>query len=786
LSNIPGDVDLAGRCLAAFALSHVTPGAAVGPILDVLDDAAPALQLAAARALARIGPAAAAAAPALRRLLNAGDEELAENAAHALAAVAGQVGLAELTERLNDPAPAMRELAIAPLAEMAREHQSVRGPLLAALGDPSPRVRLAVASTLRTFLNRGDVDAVHPLREALTDSEEYVRSQAANCLGRLRSAASPSVPDLIRATRDPAASVRRAAVAALDGMQYESPEMLVALVAALDDPDQSVCHAAATGLAAWSRLFPDSAAAIFARARHPDRVVRRGAILLLGKSAQADPELIAFLRETLQNEPDDELRVAAADSLGRLGAVSPDLTTHLVALLDATGRAEVAGAPASLGDPPALEALDERLRNNPQMRPALVGALKQSAAHSTFTSLVDGLTACLSDSNPPVREQAAQLLGDLGGAAASAIDALRQCTADADGPVREAALVALANASPDPATVFADLARGVTDPDLVARQMAVLKLNELPLPDSDKLSLLRPALQDENRSVRQAAASGLQALGPAAAPATTDLLLLLHDEFHEVRADAAAALGAIGPAAGDVVPALRRLLSDAEPFVRSSAAFALCSFGPAAADAEPELVRIIMEDQAANVRSAAAEALHSIGRTSSAAGAVVMLRRKLLDPDGEERGYAAATLGGLGPIAVAAVPELLAALRDPAWGDIREQYRRRQLQLGFRVFSDEQLDELAYDRRIHVAEALGRIGLADHAVIAALREAADDGDQLVSRYAVVALGRLQPASESALRELLDHVNDVIRVDAARELQAAPPSAENVSETDNAS
>jgi HEAT repeat protein len=84
-----GDPDPAIRALAAGALGETRSMAAVTPLGRALDDPDPAVRLAALRGLARVGPLARAAAPAVRRLVQSGPPDLREEAERTLARLEG-------------------------------------------------------------------------------------------------------------------------------------------------------------------------------------------------------------------------------------------------------------------------------------------------------------------------------------------------------------------------------------------------------------------------------------------------------------------------------------------------------------------------------------------------------------------------------------------------------------------------------------------------------------------------------------------------------------------------
>jgi hypothetical protein len=259
------------------------------------------------------------------------------------------------------------------------------------------------------------------------------------------------------------------------------------------------------------------------------------------------------------------------------------------------------------------------------------------------------------------------------------------------------------------------------------------------------------ALGDPDAEVRAAAAWAIGAAGegrePAGAEAATrPLAEALRDPQEAVRAAAARALGALGPKANASVPALLATLDDPRADVRAAAALALAGMELSAV-AVPSLVHSLGSDDD-YVRGFAAWSLGNLGPAAesavpalvealgaddtativaaalarigpAAARAVPALAADLRGPDAGRRWRAARTLGRIGPVADGAVPDLRAALRDP--------------------------NEMV---RAHAARALGRIGAAARPAAADLQRATGDSDAGVRAEARQALERLTRAADT--------------------------------------
>jgi HEAT repeat protein/lysophospholipase L1-like esterase len=255
---------------------------------------------------------------------------------------------------------------------------------------------------------------------------------------------------------------------------------------------------------------------------------------------------------------------------------------------------------------------------------------------------------------------------------------------------------------------------------------------------------LMAALSSPDADVRAAAAWALETMGGAAQPAVPVLRTrLAGDESPAVRAAAARALGAMGPAASPAAPTLFTALADGVTDVRWQAALALSRLDVREPDAVVPPLATALRSPDPYVRGFAAWSLGAIGPAARAA--VPALVEALAQDDGYGRGGAAAALAKMGPAAAAAVPALLEGLRSPD-GDRRWKAARTLGRIG--PAAHEAVPALAaalHDPneyvRAHAARALGRIGTLPGDASAALQAATGDGDENVRREAREALGR---------------------------------------------
>jgi HEAT repeat protein len=239
-------------------------------------------------------------------------------------------------------------------------------------------------------------------------------------------------------------------------------------------------------------------------------------------------------------------------------------------------------------------------------------------------------------------------------------------------------------------------------------------------------------------------------------PALPDLVSALRDPDTEVRAAAAWSIGAASggrePAGAEAaLPRLAEALRDEQETVRAAAARALGALGPKAKAAAPSLLAVL-DDTRANVRAAAALAL---ARMELSPGAVPGLVHSLGSPDDYVRGFAAWSLGNLGPAAEGAVPALVEALGADDTASVAAAALARigpaAAQAVPALVADLHGSEAG--RRWRAARTLGRIGPLAEAAVPDLQAALRDPNEAVRVHAARALGRIGAAARPAAADL---------------------------------
>jgi HEAT repeat protein/beta-lactamase regulating signal transducer with metallopeptidase domain len=210
--------------------------------------------------------------------------------------------------------------------------------------------------------------------------------------------------------------------------------------------------------------------------------------------------------------------------------------------------------------------------------------------------VVPALSKAAGDANPAVRREAAEALLGVDDEAATA--PLVKLLSDSDPKVRVTALEGLSRRGDKRA--LEPLGKLVKDPNVEVRSRAVRALARFRDPASQ--TALVTALKDENAEVRAAAAEALGELELRSAP--QGLLDATRDSNADVRQATAEALGQIHDA--KAVPQLKALLEDASPEVRSAAVEALSEIRDSSA---LQALITAMQSKDVTVRRAAAEAL---------------------------------------------------------------------------------------------------------------------------------------------------------------------------------
>jgi uncharacterized protein (TIGR02996 family) len=255
--------------------------------------------------------------------------------------------------------------------------------------------------------------------------------------------------------------------------------------------------------------------------------------------------------------------------------------------------------------------------------------------------------------------------------------------------------------------------------DAGVRQQAILCLRKMKKAAAEAVPALVESLEDTEASVREQAAKAIKDCGAKKVADAACIRASLADEHWSVRRQAAEILSRMG-AKSEALERLVEQLSDPDPAVRKAATEGLGILKSRAAIVP--LCRALADDSGA-VREAAAGFLVDLVARDMAE-AVEPLRGALTDADPWVRRRAAEALGKIGPVAIAAVPELLPLTHDKG------------------AFTSE-----------WAVEALGNIAAGDEGVLAALERLIAEAPERVAVAAAVSLAKW-PSLPERIGELM--------------------------------
>ncbi len=320
--------------------------------------------------------------------------------------------------------------------------------------------------------------------------------------------------------------------------------------------------------------------------------------------------------------------------------------------------------------------------------------------------------------------------------------------------------------------------------------------------------VLRELLAGRDSRRRYAAARVLALLGPDGRAAEAELLDYAAERVPDAVVDVAETLGKIGAESDRAAHLLTEFLEDDSGLLRAGAAFSLCRLrhsppevfpilrgclrgdpaawrqraalalgrlGPAAEPALADLIEALAQDGDDDVRIAAATACVAIGPPAAPA-----LARLLSHAAAMVRNTAAGSVEQRGAAGAAAVPDLIAALRDEE-ADVR--WRSAEALGKIRVGTATAigpLAELVHDPhgntvRYCAAIALGEVEGDATEKLGPLTAFLGDEEPLVVGVALRALGSLGPAARPALPEVRRLLQKGEQSDAPLALAAIDPN-----------
>jgi HEAT repeat protein len=470
---------------------------AVPALVPLLKDKAPAVRWQAAVILGGIGPDAKEALPDLQAALESERDAFAVVAAAALAQV--QIGgdpkkpVAKVIELLGSDEPAIRESAAQVLEAFGRQAAPAVEKLIALLDDKDEMVRTQALETLRA-IGPAARKAVPALAKRLSDMDAEVRAGAVRALRALGPHAAPAVPELIKALASDDLTLREGAVEALQAIGPASKDAVTELTKLLGAKVANPAHHL-PALRALAAIGPDAksaAPALLQLLDDKDTELRLAVLDTLGSVGAATPEVVARLQLIAQRDSFSTIRAAAIRALGRIGPPAKEAAPTLKAITEGKGqdlRVWAAAALARMGIDPAantavvVNALKDHTPAGRVARLAALDALELLGPAGK--DAVPILEELLRDRGPisrgekmQLRQKAAQALGYLGSAARPAVPKLTDLLNDSEDDIRQTAVEALGRLGPE-AAAAADRLRELARSDPPLTRLALEALDRI-------------------------------------------------------------------------------------------------------------------------------------------------------------------------------------------------------------------------------------------------------------------------------------------------------------------
>ena len=584
-----------------------------------------------------------AAVDPLIGLLEASDPYVRERSAWALRQIGDARAGLPLIDLLEDPDAKVRQEAIMGVGEL-RVSQAVPS-LIELIGLGGLEIRRDAISSLGAIRDRRAISALEAL---LTDRDSLIRKLAVQAMGEIVSENPEDIEPLLRALRSGDAIVRMEAASALQALR--SQEAVGTLLELLNDTSKGVRTAAVRALGAMGDVRAESALA--EKLEDPDWQVRQRAALSLGE-LRATGAVVSVTERLTDKDP--YVRMSAARALGEIGD-----TRAVVPLIDALEdldqnvRVEAIFSLEKLHDRRGTEPLVSLLTDSdPKIRNGAADALRKILEENPQD--VDVMDRLLASADSELRREALEALHSLSRPGTS--DPLLAMLEDKDAQVREKVSEILGRTGSKDAV--SPLIERLYDKNMdvrveIIRSLAKLKDVEAVsslLDIQDRTVRYYGQMTSEEKLLQRESTRALKKILAANPEDTETLARAMRARDPEVRRDVVVLLGRqYDPAA---TQGLIDALDDLDPYVRRRAALAL---GRRQALGSASGLMACLKDRESSVRSASAWALGELRWAESLA----VLTESLSDEDWHVRKEAVTSLGKLGnPSAAASLERMM-------------------------------------------------------------------------------------------------------------------------------
>ncbi len=563
-----------------FSISQSAAADDVAKLIKDLENPDINVRAKALNELARKGPAAAEAVPALSKLMLLGDDETQWQTARVLATIgsAADAAVPSLVKGLKDKDPLVRGYSVYALGEIGAQ---VAVPEM---------VKLAVEETNRT-----------------------VRREALEALKKLDAPEEVTLPLFVKALE---AAEPAAVMSAVEGLAEAGKDVVPRLKNALKH--ENACYWACVVLGAIGKDAEGAVPELTEVLKHKEPECRIEAMLALAEIGEGGKPAAAAVTNVLENDAYQGVKYVAAYALGSLGDASV-LPALKKAFESGDELMKVSAGPSIL----TLGSTDEALQE--QIVAALVAGLKSendtvrglAARGFGATDIPDELA------NSALLNRLVEELDE--GTIAQIVDAVAQQGKKAvprvirglkEDKIKRYALEVVLRMGPDAAETVPAIIEVMDGADAELMTEAHFALGAVGASAKAAVPKLIANLGSKNESVRHSACYALGKIGAAATDATPQLLEASErgDEFMKVAS--LWALLRIHPGDKQIaefaIPRLIKALDHPRAEARAEIAGALGDLGPMALAAADKLREMARADESDGVRAAATEALVKI------------------------------------------------------------------------------------------------------------------------------------------------------------------------------
>ncbi|WP_158621559.1 HEAT repeat domain-containing protein [Corallococcus aberystwythensis] len=350
-----------------------------------------------------------------------------------------------LSELLKDPDDGVRGAAVMALMALGTDARTQAPQLGALLLDPNAKIRMAAAQALMAMGEEAREQAPR-LGRLLSDSEPSVREAAAHALMAMRTEARGQVHLLAGLVHDPNAGVRMASARALGAMGVEARAHVLQLAILLNDPDAEVRAVAAGAMGSMGAAAGGQVERLVTLLTQDENYqVRRNAAGALGELGDEARRQVPRLEEIIPRL-DADLRVEmVTGAAGRNMRMDYSYLLDVMTSLPVHERAFIMAMLIFHSEFPVEQAprlVDLLAHPEDDVRMAVAGPLRRMGPK--IVDRIPRLIELLENKDEDVRRHVLRVLESMGEAAQAAVDPVGRLLKDSDKEVREQAAKTLA------------------------------------------------------------------------------------------------------------------------------------------------------------------------------------------------------------------------------------------------------------------------------------------------------------------------------------------------------